>query len=107
MTNKKLKDLRKGDRMWFWYFTFTTPITVESAKREGELMRLTVKWDEYVYDCFGPALGFTCVGYDHRFHTERMFTCSYELSYDNESRTDRIKGVLPKLKELIKTIENV
>ena len=40
MTNKKLKDLRKGDAMWFWHFTDTTPICVESAKRDGDLMRV-------------------------------------------------------------------
>ena len=45
MTNKKLKDLRKGDAMWFWHFTDTTPICVESAKRDGDLMRVTVRWD--------------------------------------------------------------
>jgi len=107
MTNKKLKDLRKGDNMWFWYFTFTTPITVESAKREGELMRVSVRWDDSVYECFGPALGFTCVGYDHKFHSERMFTCSYELSYENETRTQRTKSLVPKLKELIDKIDEI
>jgi hypothetical protein len=107
MTNKKLKDLKRGDKVWFWHFTFTTPITVESAKREGDLMRVTVRWDDSTYECFGPALGLTCVGYDHKFHSERMFTCSYDLSYDNERRTQRIKDVVPKMKELIKKIEEI
>jgi len=84
MTNKKLKDLRKGDRLWYWHFTFTTPIYVECAVRDGELMRIAVRWGDSVFECFGSALGFTCVGYDRKMKVERMFTCSYDLSYRNE-----------------------
>lgn len=107
MMNKKLKDLRKGDRVWFWYFTDTTPIVVEKAKREGELMRLTIRWDESVYECFGPALGFTCVGYGRKFKEEIMFTCSYDLSYKNEQEKQRIRNLVPRLKELIDRIEEI
>ena len=107
MNNKKLKDLRKGDRIWFWHFTYTTPIIVEKAKREGELMRLTIRWDESVYECFGSALGFTCVGYDSKFKQERMFTCSYDLSLKNEQNKQAIRNLVPKLRELITKIEEI
>lgn len=107
MMNKKLKDLRKGDRVWFWHFTDTTPIIVEKAKREGELMRLTIRWDEGVYECFGPALGFTCVGYNRKFKQEIMFTCSYDISYENEQEKQRIRNLVPRMKELIEKIGEI
>ena len=107
MNNKKLKDLRKGDRIWYWHFTGTTPIYVESAKREGELMRVTVKWDNEVYECFGPALGFTCVGYNREFCDELMFTCSYDISDENMKRTQRIRDLVPRLQNVIKDIEKI
>ena len=107
MNNKKLKDLRKGDRIWFWHFTDTTPICVESVKREGSLMRLTVKWDDAEYECFGHALGFTCVGYSKRFCEDMIFTCSYDISKENEEKRDKIKALLPILNDLTKRIESV
>lgn len=107
MNNRKLKDLKKGDRIWFWHFDDTTPIYVESAMRDGELMRVTVRWDEYVYECFGPALGVTCVGYERKFRQEIMFTCSYDLSHENMRRKERIKDLVPRLKELIAKIEEI
>lgn len=107
MTNKKLKDLRKGDAMWFWHFTDTTPIRVESAKRDGDLMRVTVRWDEYVYECFGPALGFTCVGYCRMRREDIMFTCSYFLSYENGRRLQRIRDLVPRLNEVITKIREI
>ena len=38
MAERKLKDLRIGDKMWMFDFTDTTPITVVKKKREGELV---------------------------------------------------------------------
>lgn len=107
MNNKKLKDLRKGDRIWYWYFTCTTPIYVESAKREGSLMRLTVKWDDAEFECFGHALGFTCVGYSKAFREDMMFTCSYDVAHENGKRRQRIKDLEPKLKELLEHINEI
>ena len=107
MNNKKLKDLRKGDRIWYWHFTCTTDIFVESAKREGDLMRLTIRWDDSVYECFGPALGFTCIGYWKKFDEDMMFTCSYDLARKNEEKTKGIRALLPSLKEVIKKIEEI
>ena len=107
MNNRKLKDLKKGNRVWFWYFTDTTPIYVESVKRDGELMRVTVRWDEHVYECFGPALGFTCVGYCRMTHEDIMFTCSYDLSNENYKRKQMIRNLVPRLKELIAKIEEI
>lgn len=107
MNNRKLKDLRKGDRIWFWHFTYTTPIYVESAKREGSLMRLTIKWDDTEYECFGPALGFTCVGYNKRFGEDKIFTCSYDISKENEENRQKIKALLPVLSDLTKRIESI
>ena len=104
---KKLKDLKKGDKVWYWTLTDTTPITVEKAKREGELMRLTIKWDDSVYECFGHALGYTCIGYDRKFHAERMFTSWYELAFTNEEEKRRIRRLVPMLKELITQIKDI
>lgn len=107
MNNKKLKDLRKGDVVWYWRFACTTPIYVESAKREGELMRLTIRWDDSIYECFGPALGFTCIGYNRKFGQEFMFTCSYDLSHKNEQKQQRIRNLVPRLLELVGKIEEI
>ena len=107
MNNRKLKDLKKGDRVWYWHFTCTTPIYVESVKRDGELMRVTVRWDDEVYECFGPALGFTCVGYNRKFCDEIMFTCSFDVSNENDKRKQMIRNLVPRLKELIAKIEEI
>ena len=107
MTNKKLKDLKKGDKVWLWDFTCTTPIYVESAKREGGLMRLTIKWDNSDYECFGHALGFTCIGYNRKFHQELMFTCSYDISYKNEQTKQKIRNLVPRLNEIITKINEI
>ena len=104
MADKKLKDLKKGDRIWYWYFTCTTPIYVDKAKREGDLMRLTIVWDKSVYECFGHALGFTCVGYNREFHEEFMFTSSYDLSKKNEETRQKMRDLVPCLKEVIEKI---
>ena len=50
MAEKKLKDLRIGDKVWLYDFTDTTPITVVKKKREGEMMTVTLKWDDEVFD---------------------------------------------------------
>ena len=104
---RKLKDLRKGQRMWYWYFTDTTPILIESAKREGDVMRVVVRWGESLYECIGPALGFTCLCYSKFWKRDIMFTCSYDLSRENEKRRERIKNLVPSLKELIEKIEEL
>ena len=40
MMEKKLKDLKIGDRVWIYDFTDTTPITTIKKKREGELIKM-------------------------------------------------------------------
>ena len=107
MNNKKLKDLRKDDRIWFWHFTCTTPIYVESIKREGDLMRINVKWDDAEFECFGHALGVTCVGHDRKFRKDIMFTCSFDVAHENGKRTQRIKDLEPKLKDLLEHINEI
>lgn len=90
MAERKLKDLRIGDKMWMFDFTDTTPITVVKKKRDGELMTVTLKWGDEVFDCFGPALGWTCVGYSMKWRLERMFTSSYDMAREREKRRRRI-----------------
>ncbi|SEA78948.1 hypothetical protein SAMN04487851_11429 [Prevotella sp. tc2-28] len=107
MNNKKLKDLRKDDRIWYWHFTCTTPIYVESIKREGDLMRIKVKWDEAEFECFGHALGVTCVGHNRKLREDIMFTCSYDISKNNEEKRQKIKALLPVLSDLTKRIEKL
>ena len=46
MAERKLKDLRIGDKMWLYDFTDTTPITVVKKKREAELMTITLKYGD-------------------------------------------------------------
>lgn len=107
MADRKLKDLRIGDKMWMYDFTDTTPITVVKKKREGELMTVTLKWDDEVFDCFGPALGWTCVGYSLKWKLERMFTSSYDMAREREKRMSRIKGLSKSLKSVIDEIEKI
>lgn len=107
MNNRKLKDLKKGDRVWLLDFARTTPIFVESSKREGSLMRLTIKWDDEVFDCYGPALGFVCIGYWKRRGDDILLTCQHDISYNNELRIEKVKDLLPLLKELIDKIEKI
>lgn len=53
---KKLKDLRKGDRVYLQGFVDTTPIVVVKAKRTGDCMTVELKWDEHTYIGYGHAL---------------------------------------------------
>lgn len=75
---KKLKDLRKGDRVWDYLVLDTTPIYVVSAKREKDIMRITVKWDNSEYECVGMALGTTFVAYAKQYRAELIFTTDCE-----------------------------
>lgn len=111
MKEKKLKDLKKGDMVWLRRLPDTTPIIVTSAKRDGNCMRVTLKWDDNEYECFGHALGYKLVSYSKEYGgIERLFTSSYEESignYNNEkyiiSRQrigEAVESVLQALDEL-------
>ena len=103
---KKLKDLKNGDRMWLWDFTDTTPIIVAKKKREGSLMTITLKWDEAEYECFGHALGWTCVAYNRSFGQE-LFTSDYETALSNEKKRSDIKRIGELMKNIIKQIDEL
>lgn len=107
MMEKKLKDLKIGDRVWIYDFTDTTPITTIKKKREGELMKITLKWDDSEYECFGPALGWTCVGYDRKFGRELVFSSSYNKAIERENRKKRISNFISNTKKFIQENENV
>jgi len=107
MAEKKLKDLRIGDNMWMYDFTDTTPITVIKKKREGDLMTVTLKWDKEEIECYGPALGWTCINYNRKFGIERIFTSSYDMAYERERRKSRIKNLGNTLKKVIEEINNI
>lgn len=104
---KKLKDLKTGDRMWLNDFTDTTPIVVTKKKREGSLITITIKWDNSEYECFGHALGWTCVGYNRAFCQELMFTSDYETAFDSEKKRRDIKRIGEKMKEIFKNIDEL
>ena len=107
---KKLKDLKKGDKMWWQGYTDTTPIYVVKVKRDGDLCTVTVKWDDTEYVCFGHALSFTCVGYCRKFCNEEIFTTDYETLKSEEDKREKDKryaqigrnvvGIMKMFKEL-------
>ena len=107
MADKKLKDLKKGDKVWLYDFTDTTPILVESVKREGHLMTISLRWDSTLFECYGHALGWTFSGYDVKNHYERIFTVSFENAWDRELASKRVKALVPSLKEVIDRIEKI
>lgn len=107
MAERKLKDLRIGDKMWLYDFTDTTPITVVKKKREAELMTITLKWDDEVFDCFGPALGWTCVCYSMKWKLERIFTSSYDMAHEREKRKKRIIQFIDNTKKFIQENEEI
>jgi len=84
---KKLKDLKKGDRLWLHDFTGTTPILVENAKRQGNIVTVSIKWDESEYEAYGPALGFKCVSLPIRHSEDMVFTTDMNAAeYETEKR---------------------
>ena len=86
---KKLKDLKKGDRVWFWHFTCTTPITVIKAKRTGDMVEVILQWDDHEYVCYGHALGYDIVGYSRQFRSSFLFTTNREESKEREDKQKR------------------
>ena len=104
---KKLKDLKKGDRIWLYGFTGTTPIYVEKVKRQGEMCMVTVKWDEVEHVCFGHALAWTCVGYWKRFRAERIFTTDYEDIKRQEDKKEANKNYIELGKQLIEILNTI
>lgn len=107
MTEKKLKDLKIGDKLWLYDFTDTTPITVVKKKRDGGVMTVTLKWDDSEYECFGPALGWTCVGYDRKFGRELIFSSSYSMAIERENRKRRIVNFIYNTKKFIQENEEI
>ena len=107
MADKKLKDLRKGDKVWLYDFTGTTPIIVESVKREGHLMTINLKWDDYQYECYGHALGWTFSGYDVTKRWECVFSSSFDQAWEREQERTRVKNLVPRLKEVIEIIDKI
>ena len=88
---KKLKDLKKGDRMWLQGFTGTTPIYVEKKKREGDLCIVTMRWDNEEHVSYGHALGWTCVGYCKKYNAECIFTTDYQTTKSVEEKREAEK----------------
>ncbi len=79
MTAKKVKDLKKGDRLWFYNFTDTTPIFVEKVKRIGDFVEVVIRWDDHEYVGCGHALGFIVVSYDRRIRRDNiLFTSNFD-----------------------------
>lgn len=107
MANKKLKDLKKGDKVWLYDFTGTTPIQVESVKRDGHLMIITLKWDDSLFECYGHALGWTFSGYEIKHHWELVFTTSFDKALEREQSKERTRNLVPKLKDVIDRIEKI
>ena len=104
---KKLKDLKIGDSMWLHDFTDTTEIKVVRKKREGDLIRIMLKWDDSEFECFGPALGWSCINYNRRYKIERIFTCDFDKAYEAMMKRRRIMDFAEYLNKLKKRIEEM
>ena len=100
---KKLKDLRKGDRVWDYLILDTTPIYVVSAKREKDIMRIIVKWDNSEYECVGMALGTIFIAYTKRWQVDLIFTTDYEGLKYRETEKNR-KNADAKIGENIRSL---
>ena len=107
MAEKKLKDLKIGDKVWLYDFTDTTPIIVQKKKRDGALMTVTLKWSDAEYECFGNALGWTCIGYNRKHGQELIFSSSFEMAYEREQRRSRIKRLGKTLEAVLDDIKNI
>ena len=85
---KKLKDLKKGDRVCYYHFSDTTPITVIKAKRTGDVMEVTVKWGDSEYVTYGHALGYVLTGFSRKFHSTMLLTSDFDDVRDREERKE-------------------
>lgn len=86
---KKLKDLKRGDRVYLKGFTGTTPITVASKKRTGMLVEITLKWDESEYTCYGHAFNTLFTGYFKKFRKDVVFSTDYDREHYEEQNRER------------------
>lgn len=78
MEAKKLKDLKKGDQIWYYNNEETTPIRVTGVKRNGDCVEVTFKWGDNEYVGCGHAFGYTIVSFVRRIKEERMFSSNYD-----------------------------
>lgn len=105
-TPKKLKDLKKGDRLWLQDFTGTTPILVESAKRQGNIVTVSIKWDKSEYEAYGPALGFKCVARSKLHHEDLVFTTNLDdAEFETEKRQKYRQDAC--IADAMRTLKNV
>ena len=88
---KKLKDLRKGDPIWLYDFTWTTPIHVEKVKRQGSIAIVNIKWGNLECEAYGPALGRSCVAYIGPRFDDYVFTTDYELAKFRQNRNEGVR----------------
>lgn len=90
MEAKKLKDLKKGDQIWYYKTEETTPIKVTGVKKNGDFVEVTFRWDDEEYVGCGHAFGYTIVTYVRSTREEKMFS----TNYDDVSlrRRDRIRN---------------
>lgn len=88
---KKLKDLRKGDRVYMQGFVDTTPIVVVKAKRTGDLMTVELKWDDHTYIGYGHAHDkYMCI-YSKEWKSNAVISTDYneEKRVQNRREKDR------------------
>ena len=83
---KKLKDLKKGDILYLYDFGSHTPIIVTKAKRTGDVMEVTVKWDDSEYVAYGHALGYVLTGFIRTWHAPFLLTSDFD---DVQERLER------------------
>ena len=88
---KKLKDLKKGDRVCYYHFSDTTPITVIKAKRTGDVMEVTVKWDDSEYVTYGHALGYVLTGFSRKWRSTVLLTSDFDDVRDREAKKEKDK----------------
>lgn len=86
---KKLKDLKKGDRVCYYHYSDTTPIIVTKVKRTGDVMEVTVRWDDSEYVTYGHALGYILTGFSRKWRSTVLLTSDFDDVRNREAKKEK------------------
>lgn len=118
MEPKKLKDLRKGDRVYRYDFAITDEaLIIQSIKRTGNVVEAVAKWEnekmsEAEYECVGHALSTFFTAYVRKTHFCMLISSDLkevkfeELEYKSNIRRNRIGSALISLIDELELCKN-
>lgn len=116
MEPKKLKDLRKGDRVYRYDFATTDEaLIIQSIKRTGNVVEAVAKWEngsEMEYECVGHALSTFFTAYVRKAHYCMLISSDFkdvkfqELLHKSNMRMNRIGSALISLIDELKLRKN-